>query len=353
MKRIGVLTFHNAINYGAVLQTYSLQKTIKNMGYDCCTIDYRCPCIQKFDGYIKTDSLKLFFKSLFELHKQYKKKRKFNAFIKGHIELSDRYKKKDLYKIEKLYDKFVVGSDQVWNPYITDYDNAYLLSFVNDNSKKNSYAASFGLSKLPLVWHNECAKEIDKFNIVSTRERAGEKLIIDKINKKVTVDLDPVFLQTVNEWKCLFKNMNYSNKYIFVYMPGHKTLSFAKRLSEEKGLQIIQCGWKSIINPKKNVGKIESSLGPDEFLSLLYNAEYVVTGSFHATAFSIIFHKKFYVEIPDSVGSRIKNLLDMFSLNERNMDVASRDDIDWANIDILLNQYRSISMERLKSIIEG
>ncbi len=350
MKRIGVLTFHNAINYGAVFQTYALQQTIKSMGGIPCVIDYQSPSIQKAERYICIDSFKKFLKSLFNLRQVSIKKGKFNKFITDYIDISNRYEKKDLYKIENLFDKFIVGSDQVWNPYITDYDDVYLLSFVNDNNKKNSYAASFGLSQLPVDWCDECITELSKFRVLSTRERAGKEIITKKIKKEVSVDLDPVFLRTANEWRSLVKNKK--GKYIFVYMPWEKTLAFAKKLSNETGLPIIQCGWKSILNPGKNIGQIESSLGPDEFLSLLYNSEYVVTGSFHATAFSIIFHKKFFVEIPLKVGSRIQNLLEMFSLQDRRIGSECNKDINWDMVDGLLDEYRLISKERLKNIIE-
>lgn len=350
MKKIGILTFHNAINYGAVLQVYSLQKTIKDMGCYSSVIDYRCPKIKEADKYIKTDSLKSFIKSIYEIYTLYEKKKKFNDFLQENVEISREYKKEELCKVETIFDLFIVGSDQVWNPYITDYDDTYLLSFVNDNKKRNSYAASFGLSQLPSNWCDESMKELSRFNVLSTRESTGKEIITKKIKKEVSVDLDPVFLRTANEWRNLVKNKK--EKYIFVYMPWEETLTFAKKLSDETGLPIIQCGWKSILNPRKNVGEIESSLGPDEFLSLLHNSEYVVTGSFHATAFSIIFHKKFYVEIPSKVGSRIQNLLEMFSLQDRRIGLKCDADINWDMVDGLLNKYRLMSKERLKNIIE-
>lgn len=350
MKRIGVLTFHNAINYGAVLQTYALQQTLKSMGGLPCVIDYRSPSIQKAERYICIDSFKKFLKSLFNLRQASIKKKKFNNFISDYIDISNRYEKEDLYKIENLFDKFIVGSDQVWNPYITDYDDTYLLSFVNDSNKRNSYAASFGLSQLPMNWCDKCMKELARFHVLSTRESTGKELITRKIKTDVSVDLDPVFLRTADEWRSLVKNKK--GKYIFVYMPWEETLTFAKKVSDETGMPIIQCGWKSVLNPRKNVGAIESTLGPDEFLSLLHNSEYVVTGSFHATAFSIIFHKKFFVEIPSKVGSRIQNLLEMFSLQDRRIGSDCNNDINWDMVDGLLAEYQSASKERLRNIIE-
>ena len=350
MKKIGILTFHNAINYGAVLQVYSLQKTIKDMGCYSSVIDYRCPKIKEADKYIKTDSLKSIIKSIYDIYTLYKKRKKFNNFLQENIERSREYKRGELCKLETNFDSFIVGSDQVWNPYITDYDDVYLLSFVNDDNKRNSYAASFGLSQLPSNWCDECMKELSRFHVLSTRESTGKEIITSKLKKEVSVDLDPVFLRTANEWRSLVKNKK--GKYIFVYMPWEETLTFAKKLSVETGLPIIQCGWKSVLNPGKNVGQIESSLGPDEFLSLLHNSEYVVTGSFHATAFSIIFHKNFFVEIPSKVGSRIQNLLEMFYLQDRRIGSECNKDINWDMVDGLLDKYRLISKERLKNIIE-
>lgn len=354
--KIATLTFQRALNYGAILQCYSLQKTIKDLGYDSEVLDYDCKMISKGYKILITDSLAAFIKSLLFLPMFYKKKQNFDSFIKRFISVSKEVSYPELANASSGYDAVITGSDQVWNYKLTGCDSAYFLDFVPEKRKRLSYAASFGIKDIPDSYRTFYQQHIDDMGHLSVRERTGADLVKEISGREADVVLDPVFLQRAEEWKQIMPRTD-DKGYIFVYMPGKNTLQVAQSLAKEKKLKIIYCAYDySLRNSQENVGNMRLSLGPDEFLSLLDGADYVVTGSFHATAFSLIFRKKFFVEVPPNVGSRITDLLDTFDLQERifSGDSLPEDtDINWEQVSQKMDELRQMSLMSLRNSIEA
>lgn len=355
-NKIATITFHRALNYGAILQCFSLQKAIQNLGYDSEVLDYDCKMISKDYKLLRLDSKVAFIKSLMLFPLYYRKKKNYDGFIKQYISMSCEYDRRELTEAAGKYAAIITGSDQVWNYKLTGNDSAYFLDFVPERRKRLSYAASFGIKEIPENKKSFYQKNLMEMGNISVREKTAASMIERLCDRKAEVVLDPVFLQTAEQWRKIMP-VKKEKGYIFVYMPGIHTIENAVNLARRKGLKIIYCSYGiSLRSPKKNVGDVRVSLGPDEFLSLLDGADYVVTGSFHATAFSLILQKKFFVEVPPTVGSRITDLLTTFDLCDRIFDCTeSLEDrpIDWSKVEQKMERLRKQSLTSLQHSIEA
>ena len=349
VKKIGTITFHRADNYGAVLQAYALQQALLAMGADTEIIDYDAPYISKGYKAIQTGSLKAFIKSLLIYGTVSAKRKAFNRFREKFFRLSPPVTKVKLPEMAKKYDAVITGSDQVWNAPLTNKDGAYFLDFV-ELGKRYSYAASFGISKIPSDDVGFYKEKLKDFHHYSTREETGARLLKELVNKDAVVDLDPVFLPSIDQWKKMIHPVK-RNPYIFIYLPAPHCIPLAQKLAKERNLDIVYIAYdKSILHPEKNVGDTIIAASPDDFLSLIYNASCVVTGSFHATVFSAIFHKEFYAEAPARVGSRITDVLHTLCLEDRliiNDELKVRKPIDWKAVDERVKERRELSLKHL------
>lgn len=358
MKKTATITFHRAINYGAVLQAYALQHSILKLGIKNEIINYSCKEIDDCYKLINMKSLKLFIKSLIMLRTSYCKRKKFSDFIKKNIYLTDKVSKDLLVSndFNNKYDFFITGSDQVWNYKLTDLDDMYFLNFVKDERKIKSYAASFGVNCIPEELKLRYKKYLERFSSILVREKTGAKIVENLIDKNINVVLDPVFLLNKNEWnKVIFKTKfdDIKGKYILVYMATPQIKIFAEKLSLKYNLQIFNIA-DLILKKENKIGITENQLGIEEFISAIKNAKYVLTGSFHAVVFSIIYNKDFFVNNVDKTkeacSSRQKDLLDLLEIKDREI-FNHNDDTDFAFID-WNNVNKKLEVERNKSINE-
>lgn len=346
MKKIGVLTFQQSSNYGAIMQAYALNKALNNLGADCETINYNCSAITRAN-YVKCKTVKNLLKNAYKVWKNYWCKQ----FVKNNLRLSTVYDKKTIQNC--FYDAYVVGSDQIWNPHCTEDDRTYFLDFIQDKRKKYSYAASIGLKgeeALAIIKDHE--KLLDDFTSVSLREHIDDGRVLDLISTNVRYDIDPVFLLSRNEWKNICGKRYVKDKYIFVYLIGSPVglEDFVQKLSKETGYKII-CSKKS--------GNFMRHCKPEDFLSWINNAEYIVTNSFHGTALSIIFQKEFYAECACASGFnyRVNGLLKLLRLTDRVIEYGCSIDLDkkieYETVVKEVENNRKISIEYLKSIINS
>lgn len=365
MKKIrtATITFHKAINYGAILQTYALQHSILKLGIDNDVIDYDCKLISDEYKLINIKSIKLFVKSLISFRLYYYKKNKFKSFIKKYIILTNPVTK-DVLKSKEFnnkYDFFITGSDQVWNYEITNLDEAYFLNFVKDEKKIKSYAASFGISYIPINLSLKYKEYLKRFSSILVREKTGAELIEKLIEKKVNVVLDPVLLLNKNEWDKIASKTKFDdikNKYILVYITTPYIKLFAEKLSIKYKIPIFNIT-DLILKKKNKIGNTECKLGPEEFINAIKNARFVVTASFHAVVFSIIYNKEFFINNVDKTkenrSSRQKDLLDLLGIKDR--EIFNHDDdtdfssIDWNDVNKKLEIERNKSLNELKKIL--
>ena len=263
----------------------------------------------------------------------------------------------DLKGIEKEYDVFIVGSDQVWNPKITNNDANYFLDFLENDEKKYSYAASFGISKWEDSYMLDIKKLLKSFKLISVREKTAKNIIYSKLERKIFVNIDPVFLLTKDNWmNFVNKSITKQKEYILVYTVGNPkyVYEYAKNLSKKYNYEILNIRYKiSLKNKSLNIGHTLYDIGPDEFVSLVANAKCIVTNSFHATAFSIIFNKDFYLELPDKLSSRIEDLCISLGIKLDNNEIKEMINLDWKNINYRLENKRKESLEYIDKIINN
>lgn len=352
--KFGIMTFHRAVNYGAVLQTYALQTTLTELGIDSEVIDYRS---DKIEGLYKIFSPLLSNIKNLSIYTKAKKKIAFNSFLKNHIVLSKKYKsKEELEKIEKEYVAVITGSDQVWCEKCAKEDSAFFLDYIKKSKKKYSYAASIGKSSVNEEMEKKYAALLEDYSFVSIREGSSKDLMHRCNKEDVFVHIDPTLLLNEQKWNEIASKNKESSEYILLYtvLGQYKLYDFANRLSQETGLPIIYLNEEMLHRVKGYHYKV--GVSPEEFVGYFANAKYVVTNSFHGTAFSIIYHKKFFVEI-EAVGRkniRSEELMEKLELSERNInciDIEEYDkEIDWMTVDGILEKERKESRDYLRHI---
>ena len=325
MKKIGIITMHKVLNYGSALQAYALQKTIQNLGYDCEMIDYLYPNSYHLNFSHKERTMTNFVKRVLSFLfgillgiEQKKNQKLFTAFYQKYFVLSKPYLTREaVQEAPPLYDLFLTGSDQVWNPRFIKGDTTFMLSFVPENSRCISYASSMATSNIPQEFRNCYANELKKYCCISVREESGKKIIKDLTGKEANVVCDPTILLTAKEWSDIANNSKFEiNKpYILVYVLNY---SFNPYPEIEKTIRIVQDELNLpmvILNGRKKDYLRKNAIfikeaGPCEFVNLFKNATYIITTSFHGAVFSLIFDKPMAVMIDDRKNdSRIFDLL--------------------------------------------
>ena len=353
MKRVAILTFHRAHNYGAVFQAYALQEAISEK-CDSYILDYRCNNIEKF--YYRKPTIKSIVKQIIfpRLCQQSReRKRRYIEFSNKYFRLSDKYTSDNIKDANHEFDAFVAGSDQIWNPFITGYDLNYLLE-VAKNGKANTYATSLGKARF-VDWKEEFIKPLlKKINNISFREKTS----VDMLNQYLpglapyTV-IDPVYLLTRKQWmEKLGIDRKNKKKYIFMYFvaPQTNAIKKAKAIAEKKGWDIL---YVDALRYKDSQIVNINNAGPVEFLELLLNAELVITTSFHALSLSIIMNRPVLYELSKEIvnaNSRLSDLAETLQLKEYEIkDTDSKYEIsyNWDDINSRIETLRSDSRNKL------
>ena len=321
--KIGILTFHRAVNYGACLQAFALKGFLENKGYEVDIIDYRSNYIEGIynNPLLKGTRIKTKIKNIITWSAQKKRNQKFKEFVRTYLKCSEEnslYTKDQLKEAEKKYDKIIVGSDQVWNTLCTGNDTVYYLDFIEDNSKKFSYAASFGIVNNEYYELENLKKLLKEFNKISVREKKGADILEKMTGIKAPICLDPTFLMSRKDWINKIDKINRKN-YVLVYslsMPK-SIVDYAEKLAKQKNMDVIYFTLNNLFSIKE---KRVINGSPMEFLSYFENADYVITNSFHGTAFSLIFNKNFTIfknANKNHDNSRLENILSLVNLENR------------------------------------
>ena len=364
-KKVGIITVHRNVNYGANLQAFASCKFINNAGYNAEIIDYYPPEIDK-DNYLfswlklsydhgKSKSvlhnLKLITALALSAPEKNKRLKSFYSFRKNHCRLSPEYT-----SFEEIqngnYTDVVCGSDQVWNPDITDGIRSLYFGDVNGATNKISYAASLGRASYNESEEKKVAELIRKMDYVSVREEKSIDYIKNISGKDVVGVCDPVFLLPEEEYEKIAKPLKAKKPYLLVYsvINNQDMLRSAKKYAEQNGLTLVEI----CPNKKRSENHIQfTEKSPEEFLGAIKNAEIVVTNSFHGTAFSLIFQKEFYVFDNKARGSRITNILNKAGLEGRIVEdeIEEALPIDYEIVNEKLNDYIEPSKHFLLSAL--
>ena len=378
MKKIGILTFHCADNYGAVLQCLGQQEFLISQGYDVKIINYHPQYlldkhsilvnpIVRFKEYKNLNqginsTIKKTTKSILEnvyFPKRVTRKMNFSKYRKKYLKQTKQVNNLiEVNELVKDYDVLICGSDQIWNNQMSneEFDKVFFLKFDSGNFRKVSYAASAG-SIINEYDKNKFIELINEFDNISVREEKLLNQVNNWTNKNAELVLDPSMLLTGEQWSNYIDEKKVNGKYILVYCleKNEKMFDLITEIYKRLNIKIIEIDMRRRLNIE---GKVLSTINPGEFLSLIKNSEFVVTNSFHGTVFSILYKKNF-VSIPHlKLGERMRTLLTILNLEDKLITDKSMIEnaftkIDYEEVDKKLQILRSKSIDYLIGAIEG
>lgn len=360
--RIGILTFHIAQNYGAVLQCYALQEVLKEKGYDVEIVDYRPQSllnyykifnVQRLMSCNSLEFVKNIVREIIKMPNRFRRYVAFQHFINNKLNLSAKIKGRD---IPCYYDVYIIGSDQVWNPKMTDgFDSIYFgnLNFTKGKKVYIAYAVSMEEQKLGTDDILFIKKSLNNFDFISVREELLAKFLNPLTDKDIKVVLDPTLLLNRHVWEIIAKRL-IKKKYVLVYQTrtNSNMLKIANEIAENIDAVVVEVTASLFVSFSKN--KIQSAT-PEEFVGLVKYASFVVTTSFHGTIFSVIFNRPFYcIELGDNFDTRSRSFLSYIGLDKRMIkqdNSISFDEIEYDNVNSRLLQLRKESIDYLTKSI--
>lgn len=358
---IAFITMHAARNYGAVLQTYALQQVLESLGHQTVVINYRRKN-QKLWNYLfhtnKKFKQNIIYRSAFIFKTIIPKIRTsilFSQFILRHISLSPIVKCGNKIESKVNADLYLVGSDQVWNPQANDgFDSMY---FLNDcKGKKASYASSIGIYELNASERKYIKEKLQHYQRVSIRE-ISSILLLDQLGIKAECVLDPTLLLNRDDWEHLAVPINVENNYLLIYYFGNANgiMHIAKKIAKKRGLRIcrISVGFEKY--PEDEL--IVRFVSPEQFIYLFLHTSFVITNSFHGTAFSVNFCKEFLCYPTTEHNARFESILQMFDLKNRNLRKMSTEILDnlesinFVLVQEILQKQRSKSIQYIEEVL--
>lgn len=332
--KIYTMTWYEGNNYGSVLQAYALPKAIESMGYPCQILGYHPSKAMSLKQKIANKSLMatVCYK-VNEKAMQLFGKKNVSSGIADSMALFYAFRETEMQVTERCSDAasitqvcgedavFICGSDQVWNPYY--YDPYYFLSFVKEKRNKISYAPSFGVSQIPDSKKKKIQDALSSFEHLSVREQSGKKIVDSLTGKSAQVVVDPTLLLPLEQWNSISIDNQEDEPYLFCYFlsKNEDYLCIAKTIAEKFHLKVRMLPMVAADFTRPET--IKQAVGPREFLGYIKNAAFVLTDSFHCSAFTIRYHRQFYVlqrfASKDVRGqnSRIESLLRLSSFEDR------------------------------------
>ncbi len=363
MLKIGIFTFHAHHNYGAMLQTFATQYTLKKFGYNAEVVNVYSKKLEKENFFRKKPtSIKSFLQYIYALLdlKSQKKAQLFEQFHNS-LPLSKRYYDYDtLYKDYPQYDIYLVGSDQVWNiEYGLKERNFFFLDFLPSSAKKISYAPSFGNYNVPKEYYPRLNSLLSSFRYISVRESAGVPLLKDITGRECVQTLDSTFLLDGEEWAKISDDSPLIEGNYILYYGFDKNPKNQEILNKlKKDLQMPIVGISVSLTIPYKIDRFYKAVGPREYINLFRYASYVVTSSFHGVAFAIHFRKDFLVLTTGTRMSRMESLLRLFELEDRI--VHSIDDynkfpssVNYSQIEELIQNERQRSFKWLQQSLKS
>lgn len=385
MKRVGIITILKADNFGAELQAYATQKTLEMMGYESEIIDYLY--FKNADFRYTSNARPTWSRSKKAIIVEFVKYRLLNKllakvvplivprqklfyqkFLNFHLtntKLSQTYHSiEELYNNPPIYDVYIVGSDQVWNPATGSTLAPYFLTFVNSKAKKISYASSFGVSEIPSDKVSQYKEWINNLDSISVREVTGIDIVKTITGRDANLVLDPTLLLTKEQWMQVKPDKDLGTGYVLIYNGNYrseKILQMARKYAKEHNVPIYRIERRAFLNKRdENVINIEDC-GPSGFVNLIARAGLVLTGSFHGTAFSLNMGVPFYTIVKHSGhgNSRVISLLSQLDLSRRIIEEdaplseMSCDMYDVSAVSSKLNVLRELSLDFLRKSIDA
>lgn len=378
--KIGIITILKVNNYGAELQAYATTKILQLIGHDAEIIDYpfyKNPLHKRTKKSAPTAKMSLkkhvaerlyplltWWKSRNFKGEQNLRNAKFEQFHKENTKQSVCYNSIEKLKSATLdYDILLTGSDQVWNPGIYSSLDPYFLRFGNDNMRRIAYASSFGVTEIPKDVVSYYVESLMRYSAIGVREDAAVDLVKKLTGRDAKLVLDPTLLLNREQWMQVAKPITglpdspYILIYELSYIPFLKQV--AEYISSQTGMPIVRICKNACPEDKGTEIINVIDAGPAEFLFMFDNAEFIVTNSFHGTAFAVNFGKQFYTILRKGKNnnSRQKSILKLLNCEERMLEEGSSmpkiTRLNTQNITSNLNKERQKSINFLKIAIDG
>lgn len=366
MNKIGIMTFHKSINYGSVLQAYALQQAVNKLGFSSEVIDYEPDNYKYLYGYFRipknSTNIKHDIINLRNLPLLMRRRKKFAEFRNTSLKMSSKQYKfgNKMDDLDNDYNFVICGSDQIWNPKAKDSDVNYFLP-NSLNIKKISYAVSLndgGASEFDDA--QQYKKYLMDFDALSVREQSGKTELEKFLENKKTVEvvLDPSLLHKKETYYPICSERIIKQPYIFFYSVNHNksTIEAVNILSKRLNLPVYylytNTSTRRTYKTYPEFEYMKHDVAPQDFISLIRYADFVITDSFHGTAFSIAFEKKFYsIGKTDSEGKKIRdericNILASLGIEDRFITQTDAESVDFADID-----YKDVNAKR-EALIE-
>lgn len=364
MKKIGILTYHRVFNFGSLLQTYALQNYLEQKNCDVEVIDYYPYRLQKKEllFHVNPKWRRPFWKLLVHLIPAVVTRlmgyHMMDTFLHKYINLTAKQYEtpEDLIKDTPYEDIYLNGSDQIWNVETAngEVDRVFFMDFLDDNSTRAAYAGSFGKDAFSDESLKEIKRYLQKYSAVSVREKSGIP-ILEKIgiNDGCWV-LDPTFLLRPADWEKIAEKIKLPDKYLLVYNLNRnpKIPEVAIKIAAKKNLKIVNLAQSlTLIKGAKNI----LYPTPNTFITMFKNAEYVVTDSFHGTAFSINFERQFVCLPAPRFNSRLESVLGLINESDRllltdDISVADRK-IDYTVVTRIIEEERKFADQFIDKVI--
>jgi len=363
--KVSIITLHRITNFGSLLQTYATQKYIQSLGYDTEVVDF-VPDGITFKRAVWPKGASLVSKAIKFAPLLFCNILQFNianSFIDKYIKVTEKryYNYKELSENPPEADIYISGSDQVWN---TQNNNpaddlkAYYLCFAPENKRKIAYAGSFGKEDFSEAEQKEINSWLKRYASISVREDVAINTL-DSMGIKGEWVTDPTLLLSQEEWRAFCKKDKPKPGYVFVYnLNRNKILEEAAvKIAAEKGLRVV-----NFADTFEFIKGAENRFNNDafDFLNYISNADFVVTDSFHGTAFSLNFNRQFVCVSAPKYNCRLESILRLTDLLEQRLvfDVegavsASKNEIDYSVVEPKLESARVKSREFLKTALEG
>ena len=354
MKTVCISTHCDWTSYGSVMQAIGLKKTLLGLGYESFIVrDRPAPAPEKSFAFQWRRNPRMLAKEFLSIPYRRERERMYresNSFIRRTTDIKYFDSYNTLKENIPQADFYLAGSDAIWHPDICR--EVFFLDFVPEGIKRLSYGASMKKTNIPEKNKEKFASLVSKMDAISVREQEAADVIEQFTQKAIAVHIDPSFLLTSEEWREFSKEYPIERPYILVYTifwdrTYNKQL---KRLKRQTGYEIVAIcpgGISSVWADRKIF-----DADPGQFLYLIDHAEAVVSSSFHGIALALNFHKKTAAVIDPASPSRIRNLLSLLAVRNRDIaDVMNFDLSGYVDINRRISEERERSVEYLREVL--
>jgi len=342
--KAGILTFHEADSYGAVLQAYALQQTLSKLGADSEFVQIQMPQAT-VQAQPVTGAAAVFARRMQAESK--KREALFADFRQKHMRISHTYQPAD--PIDDDYDRFIAGSDQIWNFRIPGADARYFLPFAKPE-KRYSYAASFGADALPEKAKAWAAEQLSQFQDISVREESGCRIVKELTGREAQVCLDPTLLPDRADWEALTQQ-EAAPDYVLLFLLKYDEVLVAKAREEAEKRGVALRTITAAFMPQLGISAWNTT-GVTDWLCAIRNARCVFTNSFHGMVFSMIFGRSLHVQrLTGELSSRNGRLEELLSFLELSAALEGVAEPDYEKVWRLLEPRRTASLGYLRRMI--